>query len=470
MPHELVRFLCYHDPLCGDCVLLRKILMLGLLLLFMVPWGAAQNVAAQNVAAQNNAAKITLLKAGRLLDVRAGKYLVDQGVLIEGERIQEVGPFAQVRAHAPKDAVVIDLGGAAVLPGLIDCHAHLLDAMGLEDEALLQAVAGMSVSRRALLGARMAREELEGGFTTVRVLGHSGIDGDAALRDAVNEGWVMGPRILASCRKLAPPGGQLMTLNPAVAKEILEQEFLIVGSADEARAAVRQNRAYGADGIKVVADPEGRFLTLGEMKAIVEEAHRSGMKVAVHANTVVGIQAAIDARVDSIEHGDDVTDEQLKAMREAGIFLDITPFSGGRLRGWLRKNTPLSRRSRFQWEKNDQQSGAARLRRVLQSGVKYAAGSDMWFEYPGKTRGEATATMYGALLSLGMEPVDIVRAGTMRAAELIGWQDRVGVIEAGKFADIVATSGDPLRDIGDLEQIGFVMKGGVVVRNSGVGK
>jgi len=269
--------------------------------------------------AQANPAKVILLKTDRLLDVRAGKYLADQGVLIEGEKIREVGPFAQVQGRAPKDVAVIDLKGAVVMPGLIDCHAHLLDSMGLEDQALLQTVAGMSLSRRALLGARMAREELEGGFTTVRVLGHSGIDGDAALRDAINQGWVAGPRILASCRKLAPPGGQLMTLNPAVAKEILEQEFLIVGSPDEGRAAVRQNQAYGADVIKVVADPEGRYVTPEEMKAIVDEAHRSNMKVAVHANSVAGIQAAIDARADSIEHGDDVTDAQLKAMREAGI-------------------------------------------------------------------------------------------------------------------------------------------------------
>ena len=445
--------------------LLPRALLLALFSLF------ALFVLSQFVAAQANPKKVTLLKADRLLDVRAGEYLADQGVLIEGEKIKEVGPFAQVQGHAPKDATVIDLTGAVVMPGLIDCHAHLLDAMGLEDEALLQAVAGMSASRRALLGARMAREELEGGFTTVRVLGHSGIDGDAALRDAINQGWVTGPRILAACRKLAPPGGQLMTLNPAVAKEVLEQDFLIVGSPDEARSAVRQNRAYGADVIKVVVDPDGRFVTPEEMKAIVEEAHRSGMKVAVHANTVVGIQTVIDARVDSIEHGDEVTDEQLKEMREAGIFLDLTPFSSGRLRAWMRKNAPLSVQSpRFHLESDDLQSGTARLQRILQSGVKYAAGSDMWFEYPGKTRGEATATMYGALRDLGMQPVDIVRAGTVRAAELIGLQDRVGAIEAGKFADIVAVAGDPLKDVSDLEHVVFVMKGGVVVRNDGKGK
>ena len=440
--------------------MLRRTLLLALLL-FPTVFLAAQ---AQPVKTQP--AKTILLKVGRLLDVRAGKYLADQGVLIQGDKIQDVGPFAQLRTRAPKDATMIDLSEYVVLPGLIDPHAHLLDAMGLEDEVVLQAVAGMSASRRALLGARMAREDLEGGFTTVRVLGHSGIDGDAALRDAVNQGWVAGPRILASCRKLTPPGGQLMALNPAVAEQILEQEFLQVGSPDEARKAVRQNRAYGADTIKVVADPEGRYLTPEEMKAIVDEAHRSQMKVAVHANTVTGIQAAIDAGVDSIEHGEDVTDEQLNAMRERGIFLDITPFSSGRLKAWLKKDAALpSRNQPFHFESVDAQNVAARIQRILKSGVKYAAGSDMWFEYPGKTRGQATATIYGALQSLGMQPVDIVRAGTIHAAELIGWQDRIGVIEPGKFADIIATPGDLLQNVADLEHVTFVMKGGIVVKN-----
>jgi imidazolonepropionase-like amidohydrolase len=410
-----------------------------------------------------------LLKAGRLLDVRAGKYLGRQGVLIEGGRIKEVGPLEEVQARTPKDAKVIDLAGATVLPGLIDGHAHLLVAVGPESQPLLQAVAGISPTRRVLLGARLAREDLEAGFTTVRVVGHSGIDGDAALRDAVNRGWVPGPRILASCRKLTPPGGQALTLNPAVAQPILEQEFLEVGSADEARKAVRENVANGADTIKVVADADGRFVTTEEMKAIVEEAHRSNLKVAVHATTVTGIQSAVDARVDSIEHGDDITDEQLKTMAETSIFFDVTEtYFGGRLRAWLSKSVVLSPQLESwltNYEKEDAQKAPARLQRILRYGVKYAAGSDMWFDYPGKTRGQATATMFGALHDLGMQPLEIVRATTSSAAQMIGWQDRVGAIEAGKFADLIATAGDPLQDIGELERVQFVMKNGVVVRN-----
>ena len=411
-----------------------------------------------------------LVRAGKLLDVRAGKYLADQGVLIDNDKIQEVGPFSEVRAHAPSDAKLIDLSRATVLPGLIDCHAHLLDAINTDEQALLETIAGMSPSKRALLGARMAREDLEGGFTTVRVVGHSGIDGDAALRDAVNDGWVTGPRIQASCRKLTPPGGQELHLNYAVAEPIINQEFLQVGSPDEGRRAVRENLFYGADFIKVVADPGGRYLTAGEMKAIVDEAHRSKMKVTVHATTVLGIQTSLDAGVDSIEHGDEITAEQLRTMHDKGIFFDITEgFYGGRLRAWMTKSVILSPKDDAEvagWEKEEASKAPVVVQGIIKSGVHYAMGSDMWVIYPGKTRGEATATMFGALRELGLQPIDIIRAATMNAAELIGWPDRVGAIERGKFADLVATSGDPLQDITELERVRFVMKGGSVIRNN----
>lgn len=417
-----------------------------------------------------------LIKAGRLLDVRSGKYLSGQAILVTDGHIKEVGPLAQIQSHASKEAQIIDLSKATVLPGLIDCHAHLLDAMPaqLGSEALLVTIAGMSPSERVLLGSHMAREDLEGGFTTVRVVGHSGIDGDVALRNAIEQGWVEGPRILAAGRKLTPPGGQALHLNYAVAEPVLSQEYLPVGSPDESRKAVRENLLYGADLIKAVADDVDRFITPEEMKAIVEEAHRSGKKVAVHATTVTGIQAAIHAGADSIEHGDEVTDEQLKMMREKGIYLDITnTFYGSRLRTWLEKSVVLSpddQKGLEAYEKQQSQAVPAMVQRVLKSGVKYAAGSDMWFEYPGKTRGQATAIMFGALHELGIPQIDIIRAVTVNAADLIGWQDRVGSIEPGKFADIIAVKGDPLQDITELERVQFVMKGGAAVKNAFTGK
>jgi imidazolonepropionase-like amidohydrolase len=417
------------------------------------------------------AAKTILLKAARLLDVRTGKYVTNVAVLIENDRIKEAGPLAAVQAHVPKNAAVIDLGAVTLLPGLIDCHAHLLTA-GTSispQETILNAAVGMSPSARVLLGAHNAREDLEGGFTTVRVVGHSGIDGDVSLREAINAGWLAGPRIQAAARKLAPPGGQALHLNPSVSDQIVDQEFLQVSSADEARKAVRENLLYGADLIKVVADADNRFITAEEMKAIVEEAHRAKTRVAVHATTVMGIQAAIDAGVDSIEHGNDVTDEQLKAMHDKGIFFDITEiFYGGRMRAMIEKRQVLP--PRFQqalkaYEQMDAQKSPALVQRIMKSGVKFTTGSDMWFDYPDKTRGQATAIMFGALKDLGMPPADIIRAATVNAAELLGWQDRVGTLDPGKFADIIAVSGDPLADITELERVQFVMKGGVTVKN-----
>ncbi|HXA86072.1 MAG TPA: amidohydrolase family protein [Candidatus Dormibacteraeota bacterium] len=417
-------------------------------------------------------AKTILLKAGRLLDVRTGKYIPNAGILVENAKIKEAGPLAQVQAHAPKDVVLIDLGAATLLPGLIDCHAHLLTAGSSisPQENIVNAVVGMSPTMRVLMGAGNAREDLEGGFTTVRVVGHSGIDGDVSLREAIYQGWVPGPRIQAAGRKLAPPGGQALHLNPAVADPIIDQEFLQVGSADDARRAVRENLLYGADLIKAVADADNRFITPEEMKAIVQEAHRAKVKVAVHATTVTGIQTAIDAGADSIEHGNDVTDEQLKTMREKGIFLDITELEfGGRMRAMIEKRQvlpPQLQQELKAYEQMEAKQTPARIGRILKSGVKFTIGSDMWFDYPDKTRGQATAIMFGALKELGMPSADVIRAATVNGADLLGWEDRIGVLEAGKFADIIAVSGDPLADVTELERVQFVMKGGEVVKNA----
>jgi imidazolonepropionase-like amidohydrolase len=417
-------------------------------------------------------ARSILLKADRMLDVRSGKYVANAGVLVENDKIKEAGPLTEVQAHAPKAAQIIDVGTATLLPGLVDCHAHLLTSGTsiLPQETILNATAGMSPTARVLLGAHNARDDLEAGFTTVRVVGHSGIDGDVALRDAIARGWLVGPRIQAAARKLAPPGGQALHLNPAIADQIIDQEFLQVGSADEARRAVREDLLYGADLIKVVADADNRFITPEEMKAIVEEAHRAKVKVAVHATTVTGIQAAVDAGVDSIEHGNDITDEQLKTMREKGIFLDITELLfGGRLRAMIEKRQVLPaqlQQGLKAYEQMEAKRTPARIARILKSGVKFTTGSDMWFDYPGKTRGEATALMFGALKDLGMTPADVIRAATVNAAESLGWQDRIGTLEPGKLADIIAVAGDPLVDVTQLEHVQFVMKGGEVVKNA----
>src|SRR6266478_7277183 len=341
------------------------------------------------------------------------------------------------------------------------------------------------------MGAQAAREDLESGITTVRNLGHSGIDGDTELRDAIKAGRISGPRILASGRKLITRGSYLQNLNPAIADAILEQEFLLIDGPDRARQAVRQNAFHNVDVIKVTADEN---LTVPELASVVEEAHRERLKVAVHAVDKISIQTAIDAGADSIEHGNEVTDEQLKQMRDKGMFLDLTPTSyDGFFTKIFEATIAMSLKLRPERLDSDQRtrqryndlaqllkSGAkfpdesderenqrynSLVQRVLKSGVKFAAGSDMGWFYPGKTRGQASVSRFPVLHEAGMQPLDVIRAITTNAAELLGWQDRVGAIEPGKSADLVAVSGDPIADIHELERVRFVMKDGQIVRN-----
>jgi imidazolonepropionase-like amidohydrolase len=430
----------------------------------------------QRLSAQTSP-KITLVKAARLLDPRTGNVTAPAAVLIEDNKIKQVGPPARLQSGLPVGAQTIDLGSATLLPGLIDGHTHLLIDIVVPAEAerqrhlnaafapgLLLAIVE-SPSKRALLGAQMAREDLESGFTTVRNLGHSGIDGDTELRDAINAGRVSGPRIIASARKMIAQGSYLQNLNPALADEILRQEFLLIQGPDRARQAVRQNVFQNVDVIKVTL---GNDITLAELSAVVDEAHRQQLKVAVHAADHASIQIAIDAAVDSIEHGNDVSEEQLKLMREKGIFFDFTPTFYAGLWTVIHESSGLSAAARSEMAAGDDRSGqraVARVPRVLKSGVKFAAGSDMCWYYPGKTRGQASASMFSALHKTGMPPLEILRAVTIYAAEMLGWQDRIGAIEPGKFADLVAVAGNPLSDITELERVRFVMKDARVVKN-----
>jgi imidazolonepropionase-like amidohydrolase len=418
-----------------------------------------------------------MVKAARLLDPRTGNVLAPAAVLIEGDKIKQVASsFPQM--SLPSGAKNIDLGSATLLPGLIDSHTHLFLDVIVPPEAEIQRhsngefAPGLllaiveSPSKRALMGAQLAREDLESGITTVRNLGHSGVDGDTELRDAINAGRVSGPKILASARKLITRGEYVQNLNPALAEAILQQEFLLIAGTDRAREAVRQNEFQNVDWIKVSADEN---LSVLELAAVIEEAHRQHLKVAVHAIDTISIQTAIDAGADSIEHGNEVTDQQLKQMRDKGIFLDLTPtFFGG---FFLKITEPSIVVSPAQHaaEKDAAPRGRARyealVQRVLRSGVRFTAGSDMCWFYPGKTRGQASTATFVNLRQAGMPALDVIRAVTVNAAEMLGWQDRVGAVEPGKFADLIAVAGDPIADITELERVRFVMKDGQVVKN-----
>ena len=477
--------------------LIRKERMnVSLIFSFAVGIFAATQLAAQSPSP-------ILIKAGRLLDPRSGNVLSPTAVLIENGKIKEVGPFSQVQPHVPAGAKTIDLGSATLLPGLIDSHTHLLiDPIapaeaerarhynGSFAPALLLAIVE-SPSKRVFLGEQMAREDLESGITTVRNLGHSGIDGDTELRDAINAGRTVGPRILASARKLITRSSYVQSLNPALAEAILQQEFLLIDGADRARQAVRENEFQNVDVIKVTADEN---LTVPELVAVVEEAHRAHLKVAVHAVDKHSIQTAIDAGADSIEHGNDATDAQLKQMRDKGMFFDFTPTAYGdfftkifdgtiamsfKLRP-ERRGSDERTRQRYNdlaqqllkgaefpdaSDEREDQKYDSLVQRVLKSGVKFAAGSDMGWFYPGKTRGQASVSRFPSLHKAGMPSLDVFRAITINAAEMLGWQDRIGSIEPGKFADLIAVPGDPIADITELERVRFVMKDGKVIRN-----
>jgi imidazolonepropionase-like amidohydrolase len=408
--------------------------------------------------------KVKLIHAGRIVDVKEGKARSDQGILIRAGKIEAVGPYAEVSAQAPKDATSIDWTGLTVLPGLIDCHTHLLTNIAAEPEdSLFTQVAEMSTAERALMGAAMAREDLEAGITTVRDLGNAGLNGDVALRNAIREGWVNGPRMLVSTRAISAAGGQFGPIQTPAAKEIIAQEYVVISGAEEARRAVRDALYAGADVIKIIVNTGPRVLNVDEVRTIVEEAHRVHIKVAAHATDDFSVRVAAEASVDSIEHGYVVSDETLQLMSKKGIFLVPTD---GPLETYLdfSAKTPEERKEMEEGYKKLVAKNADRIQRARKAGVRIAAGSDMYIIYPGKTRGQASLTMLRAYRDSGMTPAEVIRAATSDAAELLGWQDRIGSIEKGRFADLIGVEGDPLADITTLEHVKAVMKGGPEVK------
>lgn len=399
-----------------------------------------------------------LIKAGRLVDVRNGRVLTDQAILIEGDRIKEVGPTQVVSSHAPATARIIDLSNSTVLPGLIDCHTHLTFDPSHNGYAAL----GISVPREALYGAKNAKVTLEAGFTTVRNVGASGYS-DVALRDAIEARDVPGPRMNTAGPGIGVTGGHFD--NSLLAPEFHFSSEAIADGVPAAIAKVREEVKYGADVIKISAtggvlskgdSPEATQFSDEEIRVIVIEAHRLGRKVAAHAHGAAGIKQAVLAGVDSIEHGSFIDDEAIRLMKEKGTYLVPTLY----LSDWFIENYQRLRVPEFMVEKAKVVMPAARqnIARAFKAGVKVAFGTDAAV-YPHGLNAHEFAVM----VKLGMTPMQSIQAATVNAADLLGWSDRIGSIEAGRFADIIAVSGDPLADVSALEHVSFVMKGGEVI-------
>jgi imidazolonepropionase-like amidohydrolase len=395
--------------------------------------------------------------AGHVLDVKSGKMLADQTLVIEDGRIISAGAAAD--AKIPGDAVRIDLPNATVLPGLIDAHTHLTMDPKFGYERL-----AISVPREALTGAKNARLTLLAGFTTARNVGARGFT-DVALRDAINAGEVPGPRLLVSGPPLSITGGHCDN-------NMLPSEYHASsdGAADgiaEVQHKVRENIKYGADLIKVCAtggvlslgdNPQASQYTLDEMKAIVADAHRLGRKVAAHAHGAEGIRWAAEAGVDSIEHGSYIDDAGIAAMKEHGTYLVPTLYLGD----WMMENAGLTHLPAPLLAKAQDVIPAARknIARAFAGGVKVAFGTDAAV-YPHGLNAHEFAVM----VKLGLTPLQAIQAATVNAADLLGWAGKVGTLEPGAWADIVAVDGDPVKDVTLLERVKFVMKGGEVVRN-----
>jgi imidazolonepropionase-like amidohydrolase len=395
------------------------------------------------------------IHAGRLLDPRTGNYATDVFIVVEGDRI------ASVAASAPAGMSVIDLASETVLPGLTDCHVHLL---GNPKDETSTAGLRMSSPKAALWGYHNLQTWLDHGFTSVRDAGESDLAyGQLALRDAVKEGLIRGPRIVSSGNFVSVTGGHGDS-DVLAPDQALARRPNLADTVDQVSEAVRHDLKYGADWIKLMAtggvmDPQSDFnvqeLSEAQMARAVEVAHRAGKRVMAHAEGAEGIKAAVRAGVDSIEHGTMMDEDGAALMEQHGTWLVPTLYT---FQHGVEKGSSLG------LDSVSVAKGAAILK-AQQPAFERALKHHIGIVYGTDEDPDFSSKEFGALVRGGLSPLGAIQAATVNAAALLGMTQSTGTVEAGKYADIIAVSGDPLKDIGAMEHVTFVMKGGEVIKN-----
>lgn len=405
---------------------------------------------------------ITVIKAARLIDGTSDDVRQGVAVLVEGQRIKAVGPAAEIVVQAPADARVIDLGGATLLPGLIDNHTHILLQGDLTQADYDDQLLKESIPYRAIRATKAVRISLMNGFTTLRDVETEGaMYADVDIKTAINRGVIPGPRLFVSTRAMTPTG--MYPLSGYSWELKVPEGVQIVDGPDNIRKAVREQVKYGADWIKAYFDrkyymgPDGRLrswvdFTDDEMKALVDETHRLGKKVAAHTIGWDGIDAALRMGADTIEHGDGLTDDLIDRAVKQKVFWCPTIFVGAAVagpRGGI-------------WPKLVELERIA-FGKAVAKGMLISFGTDAG----GFPWTENQAQEFSYMVRYGMTPMQAIKSATLVAARLLGQEQNLGSIAPGQFADLVAVAGDPLSDITELERVTFVMKDGVVYKGTG---
>jgi imidazolonepropionase-like amidohydrolase len=398
---------------------------------------------------------VTAIRCGRLINPVDGSVTQNAIIIVRGERIEQVG----VNLRIPEGARLIDLSAYTVLPGLIDCHTHIL--LQPEDESGPPPVVTKSQAYRTVQGVAAAKKDLEAGFTTMRDVDSEGAGfADVAIRDAINRGIVPGPRLLVSTLALTITGGHMNNtgLNPDI---LIPEPATLTDSRDAMIAEVRREVKYGADWIKLYATGTIRHVdpvtleslsqvSVEDVKAIVAEAKRWRRDVAAHAYGGDGAKNAIRGGVRSIEHGMMLDDEALKLMVEHGTYLCPT----------LSVYFPAHEEDNNEFRRKIIASHKAAFQKAMQMGVKIAFGTDV-----GAYEHGTSAREFVRMVEYGMKPVDAIRSATVRASELLRMENQIGTIAPGKFADVIAVEGNPMDDIKALQKVTFVMKAGQVYKS-----